>query len=299
MSGTITFAIPFYQGKGYLAQAIESVLAQTSTNWKLVIVDDCGGEDLDDLKSKYCDDRIKFIHNSKNLGLAENWNKCVSEIDTELVTILHSDDVLKNQYIEQIDRLIGMYPNACAYHCGAEIINEDGKTIFSFRDQFKKIIRPRGKYIVTSGHKGLRSLLRGDWIFCPTLCYRQSLFNTNRFDSKFRFVTDLDLLTRILLSGETIIGTKEIGYQYRRHLESQTHLLTQNQDRFEEELQLMTSLAIRLKLLGWKKEKMHAQLALSIRLNLLWHAAERLCRFDISDALSLLKKSLQVISSDK
>ena len=65
MVGTprITFAIPSYRGRDYLGEAIRSVLAQTASDWNLLVVDDCGPEPAEDVVVVFVDPRISFLGN--------------------------------------------------------------------------------------------------------------------------------------------------------------------------------------------------------------------------------------------
>ena len=90
----ITFALPYYSNLGYLREAIDSVLAQTISNWEMIVVDDAGPEPAADLVATLDDPRIRYVRNVANLGLAGNWNECLRHVTTPYVTLLHSDDRL-------------------------------------------------------------------------------------------------------------------------------------------------------------------------------------------------------------
>jgi glycosyltransferase involved in cell wall biosynthesis len=95
---TITVAIPYFAGRSYLAEAIDSVRAQTVSDWRLLVVDDAGPEPSGDLVAAYADDRIEYVRNPVNRGLAGNWNECVRRASTDLVTLLHGDDRLAPEH---------------------------------------------------------------------------------------------------------------------------------------------------------------------------------------------------------
>ena len=73
----ITFAVPYYSNRDYLIKAIGSVQAQSRSDWLLLVVDDAGPEPIDDLIAELGDDRISSHRNESNLGLANNWNRCI------------------------------------------------------------------------------------------------------------------------------------------------------------------------------------------------------------------------------
>ena len=205
---TLTVAIPYYAGRDFLARAVASVQRQTWPHWRLLVCDDRGSEErVDDLIVGSADPRQAYARNAGNLGMAGNWNRCLDLAETELVTLLHSDDELMEGYCEQMVRAAQAYPEAAAFFCAAQIIDREGRQRFSFPDLFKRfLMRPRRLPVVLGGEESLEALLRGNFIMCPTVCYRKSRLGLRRFDSRWKFVLDLDFFARLLLDGERSSG---------------------------------------------------------------------------------------------
>ena len=269
----VTYAIPYYSGLDFLARAIRSVVSQENPNWLAIVVDDCGGEDAEEVVSSFNDKRIEFYRNDINLGMAKNWNKALSFATTELVTLLHSDDELEPTYTDVITNLMLRYPTATAGHCRTQVINEESHPVWSFPDEVKKIIRPRGRDdIITTGETGLLSIVKGAWIFCPTLCYRRSKLPTSGFSSEWKFVVDVDFMSRILFDGGTIVGTTTSAYRYRRHSGNQTLILTDSGTRFKEEISHLDLVAHQSNEVGWSRVARSANRKTLIRLHLLYQA---------------------------
>ena len=97
----ISVLIPVYNGEKYIGEAIESVLNQTYQNYELIIVDDKSQDSSCDLIKSYCDSRIHFEINKKNLGLTGNWNRCIQLATGKFITMLHQDDVMLNTNLEK------------------------------------------------------------------------------------------------------------------------------------------------------------------------------------------------------
>ena len=269
----ITFAIPYYRGLDYLKKAIQSLLDQCNPNWCAVVVDDRGGEDAESTVREFADSRIRYVRNEGNLGLAGNWNTALSLAETDLVTIFHSDDELESNYVDLMLELMSRYPNAVAGHCRTRVIDQDGQPLWSLPDEVKKIIRPGGTDdIITSGEKGLLSITKGAWIFCPTLCFRRSMLPPGGFSARWKFVLDVDLMSRILFDGGTIVGTPVVGYRYRRHLTNQTALLTESTVRFQEEFDHLSEVATVAGHRGWKSVEKSARRKTVVRLHLMYQA---------------------------
>jgi len=269
----ITYAIPYYSGLGYLRMALQSLIGQENPHWLAIVLDDRGGEDAEETVRSFNDNRISYVRNETNLGLSGNWNKALSLVTTELVTIFHSDDELESNYTDLLLGLMARYPEAVAGHCRARVIGPSGKALWSLPDEVKKIIRPKGiDDIVTQGEEGLLSLVKGAWIFCPTLCYRKDLLPLGGFSSTWKFVLDVDLTSRVLFDGGVIVGTPIVGYRYRRHLTNQTALLTESNIRFQEEIDHLNEVSIRSSGIGWKRVQRSADRKVIVRLHLLYQA---------------------------
>jgi hypothetical protein len=169
------------------------------------------------------------------------------------------------------------------------VINEVGEPIFSLPDEVKKVIRPKTQDdIVTVGEEGLQSLMRGAWIFCPTLCFRKSKFPSDGFSQRWRMVLDLDLTSRVLLSGGVLVGTPRVSYRYRRHATNQTSLLTAELTRFREEIAILDEVADECDLHGWSHAARIARRKMIVRLHLGYQAVRSLARLRLPTAGRML-----------
>jgi len=149
----------------------------------LIVVDDCNPyENARKLVHSFHSPHIRYHLNPKNLGLAGNWNRCLELANTELVNILHSDDELKKNYAREVLEYAQKYPKVAAFYTDVDIINANGKKIFSFPDFIKKLIRPSNKNVsMIAGDQGLSQILKGNFIFCPSLTYRKALIKNLNF----------------------------------------------------------------------------------------------------------------------
>ncbi len=85
-----------YNQESYIAEAIESVIAQIcSFSYLLVISDDCSNDKTIDICTKYAmeyPDKILFIRNEQNLGLVANYKKAFDVCIAKYIAILEGDD---------------------------------------------------------------------------------------------------------------------------------------------------------------------------------------------------------------
>jgi glycosyltransferase involved in cell wall biosynthesis len=229
----LTLALPYYSGFALFEQTLRSLPAQRA---RILIVDDSprGFSAAERATiSRTVDARV--LRNATNLGMARSWNRCLDEAETELVTIVHADDMLAPGYAARVAEL-ALSTGAPAVFTGARVIGGDGRAVFSLPDQVKRALVPRhDEWLTLQGDAGLAALMRGNFIFCPSLCYRRSRM-TLRFDPRWRFTLDMDVTTRLLLAGEVLVGVpKEPLYLYRRHADNATNQLTAELTRFHEE----------------------------------------------------------------
>src|SRR5215210_3080625 len=141
----LTVAIPFYKGHGYLRLAIESVLRQTSPDWRLVVCDDGPDPGTRELVESCRDPRVRYLRNERNLGMAGNWNRCLEVADTDLVNLLHNDDELLPNYVEVMQQAGREYPAAAAFFCRAKVVDAAGRPSFSVVDSVKRFLQPRAE----------------------------------------------------------------------------------------------------------------------------------------------------------
>jgi glycosyltransferase involved in cell wall biosynthesis len=270
MSEQITFAIPFYSGIRYLAKALDSVIAQSNANWRAIVVDDGAEPGVEALVLGYGDVRLRYYKNERNLGMAGNWNRCLDLPDTDLVNVLHQDDELLPNYASVMLGAAARHPEATAFYAHTDIISETGEAAFSFPDFVKtKFIDPSpNAEVIIAGESGLRALLKGDFIMCPTLCYRRSRLASLRFDDTYKMVLDIELTTQILLRDGAIVGCPDICYRYRRHAENATSEHTRSLLRFREESAYFDRVYLIAKARGWQGCATAARRKSILKLNL-------------------------------
>ncbi len=94
MNELVSIIMPSYNTGRFISETIESVLAQTYSNWELIIVDDCSSDDTDDVVSRYLsDERIRYMKNEVNSGAAVSRNRALREARGRWIAFLDSDDL--------------------------------------------------------------------------------------------------------------------------------------------------------------------------------------------------------------
>jgi len=127
----VSVAIPAYKSS-FLRQAIDSVLAQTFSDWELIIVNDASPEPVSEIVNGYEDSRIRYYINETNLGMenpAMNWNRCLRYAKGEFFCLLCDDDIFAPEFIETMLGLSSKYPDVGVFRSRAMAIDQNGKLL--------------------------------------------------------------------------------------------------------------------------------------------------------------------------
>ena len=98
----ISIILPVYNGEQYLAESIESVLAQTYQYWELLILDDCSTDKTQIISKEFekRDNRIKYYRNEKNLKLPGDLNRGFSLSKGSYLTWTSDDNRFRSEALE-------------------------------------------------------------------------------------------------------------------------------------------------------------------------------------------------------
>lgn len=131
MNTFFSILLPTYK-LNYLQECIDSIMAQTYSNWELVIVNDASPEDIDSVIQKYTDTRIRYYRNAQNFGakrLVEQWNHCLSLAKGEYIICMGDDDMLAPHCLETYAQRIADYPEVDILHGQTDIIDQYGQLV--------------------------------------------------------------------------------------------------------------------------------------------------------------------------
>jgi glycosyltransferase involved in cell wall biosynthesis len=124
----ITAIIPSYNGVSrYLAQAIESVRAQTYREIELIVVDDASSDETGQLVQRY--PQARYIRRSVNGGQAAARNEGARHAKGEFLAFLDQDDLWKPTFLEEMLRVLESRPKAAVVHCDGHQVNEQGDVL--------------------------------------------------------------------------------------------------------------------------------------------------------------------------
>ena len=157
MDDLVSIIMPSYNTAKFISETIESVLAQTYSNWELIIVDDCSTDDTDAVVCPYlADDRIRYIKNEKNSGAEVSRNRALREAKGKWIAFLDSDDLWLPVKLEK--QIAFMKEND--YH-------------FSYTNyvEINEASIPNGRFITGPKRITKRGMYNYCWMGCLTVMY--------------------------------------------------------------------------------------------------------------------------------
>lgn len=143
MNELVSIIMPTYNCAPYIASTIKSVLAQTYSNWELLIVDDCSADNTETIVSAFDDLRIFYFKNEVNMGAASSRNFALRQAKGKWVAFLDSDDLWMPDKLEK--QLAFMSENHYDFSCTDYIVETSDGT--------------RLPYIFTSPNKVTKRML--------------------------------------------------------------------------------------------------------------------------------------------
>jgi glycosyltransferase involved in cell wall biosynthesis len=175
--------IPSYNRKVFLEKAVMSVLAQTFTDFELIIVDDGSTDGTEELISSIPDKRIVYIRHD-NRGVAYSRNRGIEKARADIIAFLDSDDIWIENKLEKTREYINLFPDINIFHT-EEIWFRRGEIL----GQKKKHSKPDGHVY--------RNALGICCIGMSTAVVKKRVFRRiGLFDETFEACEDYDLWLR-------------------------------------------------------------------------------------------------------
>lgn len=175
--------IPTYNRAAFLPKAIESVLAQTYTDWELIVVDDGSTDNTREVVSQFKDERLKYIYQENSERSAAR-NNGIAHAKGDFICFLDSDNFILPNRLEKIAESIASENKTACYYTDIEYANEQrgSKTL--------KMGKPYQFPIDVD-------LLIQDIIATPQICCAAEILRNHQFNPQLSIGEDMELLFRI------------------------------------------------------------------------------------------------------
>lgn len=126
---TVTICIPAYQAESFLAETVDSALAQTHRAIRIVIAVDPGKDETPRIARRCASSKVAVTINAKRRGWIGNTNFALSQANSRYAMILPHDDVLAPNYVEKCLAELKRHPGAVNCYAMIDIIGEQRKGI--------------------------------------------------------------------------------------------------------------------------------------------------------------------------
>lgn len=208
----ISIVIPLYNGERFIAQTLESVLAQTYRNIEVIVVDDASTDRGCEIVRHYstADSRLRLLLSETNFGgPARPRNIGIENAKGEFIAFVDADDVWKPHKIQTQLDFLTYNSDIDMVYSPAEIIDENG-TVFPRRKQ-------RFLLLLSLLMSPKNAIIYGNFININTVMIRQPL--SNRFIEDSRLVAIEDWIFHILnlQDGMKAVSVEEALIYYRVH----------------------------------------------------------------------------------
>ena len=199
----ISVVMSCYNRQNYVAQAIESILNQTYTNFEFIIIDDCSTDNTYKIIKKYVkrDKRIIALRNKVNKGIVYALNRGLKLAKGKYIARMDDDDISLPQRFEKQVRYMQTNPDVAVVGSKIETFPNEGGDFTSF-----------------GGKDLLQALIP---LACP-ICHPSVLISKDFLQKHdliyfkdYEFAEDYHLWSQIILKGGKIVNIDEVLLKYR------------------------------------------------------------------------------------
>src|SRR5690554_5461875 len=211
MTKLVSILMPLYNAEKWLAQTIESVLAQTYFNWELIIVDDGSTDNSYEIAQSFAkkDNRIK-VYKQKNKGACAARNKAFELSKGEYIQYLDADDLLSKNKIElQLKALEKANDSNAIANCSWGKFQKKIGDIKGSKQLIDKSYDEPLNWLIDSWLKG------GHGAIMAWLTPRHLIEKAGKWNESLTVNQDGEFFCRVLLQASQIVFVDEVKVFYR------------------------------------------------------------------------------------
>jgi glycosyltransferase involved in cell wall biosynthesis len=217
LKAKIITTIPVYNGEKFVVQTLESIARQTLRPDRVVVLDNCSTDQTEALVKNFAGIQCEFIRNPSNLGLFQNFNRCLEFApETEFLHILHADDTIKPKFYEAMTgALAGGHGRGLGW-CLDERIDENNRHLsFSGKVDGRVELLTRDKFLQRKAEIGNQS-------FCATLLRTNYQPSPCQFPLDYPILGDMIFWAALGARCEKIVHVRRALANYRWHGSNET-----------------------------------------------------------------------------
>ncbi len=209
--GLISIIVPCYMKDNYLAETLDSVIAQTYTKWECIIINDGSPDNTEVIARQYCnlDNRFHYL-SQHNYGLSTSRNNGINASSGEFILPLDADDTIGKTYLEKAITYFNAHPNTKLVYCKAR------------------------KFGVENGIWELPpynydTLLWSNCLFCTSMYRRSDYDKTSGYNSNMKYgLEDWDFWLSLLKKDDIVYKIDDTLFFYRTTPDSMVKRISDN-----------------------------------------------------------------------
>ena len=220
---TVSVGLPVYNGENFLTNALDSLLAQTYTDFELIISDNASTDATESICRRYAnkDQRIRYIRRDSNIGAAPNFNSLLDLARGKYFRWAAHDDVCAPKYLQECMNIIEHVPNVAIAHsqCAEIDIHGTPKGVYLYDKSFaEKKPAERLKRHLETPH--MCTMIFG-------LMHTDMIKKTPLLEAFLG--SDRNLIGELLLQGK-VVASSEVLFYRRDHPDTSVHQFVQQQN---------------------------------------------------------------------
>ena len=197
----LSVIMPVYNGEEFLAEAVESVLEQSFSDFEFLIVDDASTDATASLLEAYAkkDSRVRVVRNEENLGIANSLNNALSLAEGEFVARMDADDVC---VAGRFEKQVAALADADVVGSWVTVVDSSGEELF----------------VRTYPTDVSSRILRECPLAHPAVMFRKLVVvEAGGYDASLSTSQDYDLWLRLFSRGARLVNLQESLLLYRVH----------------------------------------------------------------------------------
>ena len=180
----VSVIINCYNSEKYLRETIDSLIAQTYTNWEAIFWDNCSTDKTAEIIKSVCDKRICYYYAERNTSIGEARNLALKKVSGNYICFLDSDDLWNSCFLEA---------------CISNIEKSEAGLIYTRFTYFNEEQSSLAVSYQTDGVVPLKKLIESYNIGMSAAVFRANLITKDKllFDNSFSLIEDFDFFIRI------------------------------------------------------------------------------------------------------
>ncbi len=202
MTPRVSVVIPSYNNARFIESTVESVLAQTLTDFELIISDHSSTDGTWELLQQYrADARVTLMQLPPGGGAPANWTAVTERAGGELLKLVCGDDLLYPTALAEQVAAADQYPEAVLVACQRDIVDSGGVPVVRARGL-------QGLHGLVPGVTAIRrTISAGTNVFGEPVCIlvrRQALVDSGGWDARSPYLLDQATFARVLRRGPMV-----------------------------------------------------------------------------------------------